>query len=1072
MAQSSSKFKLLNLLFLVCLFTCCSNPEVDSEHVSSVGSIEFSKDQDLTPVIGTQGGEASITFTATDDWFADVTAVTRSLDWLSLSPTNGKAGMVTLQIKVQPNDSYDERNAAILLNCGKDSKSITFTQKQKNALLVTSNKVEIGAQGGSFSIEMQTNVGVSYEIDDFAKEWLFISSSSTRGLISSTLDFQVAENNDVKPRQATITLSGGEVTEQVVVYQAGSEPTIILSQNEYVVSSQGETIKIELRSNTSYEVKMPDVFWINESLTRSMSAYTHYFTIDANDTYDSRSAEIIFCNKDSGIEETVLIKQVQKDAILVAQNEYTVKSQGEILNFSVNTNVDFNIETSVDWIKNVKTRGLSEKPLQFVIDANDTGINREGEIFITHNELKQTIKIIQSSLDLELEREALIAFYQIAGGENWLNKTNWCSDKPLNEWFGISVNSAGQVISVVLQENGVKGDIGDLIHTLTPLTELKKLYLSQSNTEDIYGSISDDIYNFTNMEYLRINNELSGVLDERIAKLKKLKELDLTGVIVSSSVLRQICNSLTDLYTLQLTNCNIDGPIPDEIGNLKNLRLLGLIYGDIEGTIPESIWSLSLNSLSFQGNSKLHGNISPNIKNLNNLMFLSIQNCSLSGEIPDEICQCSELTQLWLQGNKLEGDIPTDIGNLKNMFSLELQNNNLTGTLPVSMSQMSSLVVCNLYGNRLSGSVPEDVSNIWNKWSPLSYIIPQQEGYILTYKPIYSSTDYSKDGEVKLLQRHTDGKGIPIIFLGDAFVDTDMDEGGYYDVVMNKAMEAFFSIEPMISLRNLFDVYSVRCVSENNFIGGNTALSSKLPTDNEQDGGDVNKCLEYALYAVEDLENVSINVIVNENQQMGFTYMLDDLCTISFTSLHESGLDWQNFLSVFRHEGIGHGFGLLGDEYGHSGVLNEQGKQTILQAHQIGKFLNLDVTDSQTDILWKNFLTDSRYENEDLGIYEGGLGHYAKGIYRPSYVSIMRFNRPIFNAPSREAIYKRAMKLAYGDNWEYDYETFVEFDLSTNANVQLNTNSKIQILKNHQPLQTLPYTSKQILQNGQLIFKR
>ena len=34
----------------------------------------------------------------------------------------------------------------------------------------------------------------------------------------------------------------------------------------------------------------------------------------------------------------------------------------------------------------------------------------------------------------------------------------------------------------------------------------------------------------------------------------------------------------------------------------------------------------------------------------------------------------------------------------------------------------------------------------------------------------------------------------------------------------------------------------------------------------------------------------------------------------------------------------------------------------------------------------------------------------------------------LFNAPSREAIYKRAMKLAYGDSWTYDYEEFVKFD--------------------------------------------
>lgn len=38
-----------------------------------------------------------------------------------------------------------------------------------------------------------------------------------------------------------------------------------------------------------------------------------------------------------------------------------------------------------------------------------------------------------------------------------------------------------------------------------------------------------------------------------------------------------------------------------------------------------------------------------------------------------------------------------------------------------------------------------------------------------------------------------------------------------------------------------------------------------------------------------------------------------------------------------------------------------------------------------------------------------------------------------FNAPSREIIYKRVMKLAYGDSWKYDYEKFVKFDAQGHA---------------------------------------
>ena len=45
----------------------------------------------------------------------------------------------------------------------------------------------------------------------------------------------------------------------------------------------------------------------------------------------------------------------------------------------------------------------------------------------------------------------------------------------------------------------------------------------------------------------------------------------------------------------------------------------------------------------------------------------------------------------------------------------------------------------------------------------------------------------------------------------------------------------------------------------------------------------------------------------------------------------------------------------------------------------------------------------------------------------------MRYNTGGFNAPSREAIYYRIHKLAYGADWEYDYEEFVEWDARNRA---------------------------------------
>ena len=85
----------------------------------------------------------------------------------------------------------------------------------------------------------------------------------------------------------------------------------------------------------------------------------------------------------------------------------------------------------------------------------------------------------------------------------------------------------------------------------------------------------------------------------------------------------------------------------------------------------------------------------------------------------------------------------------------------------------------------------------------------------------------------------------------------------------------------------------------------------------------------------------------------------------------------------------------------------------------------MDVTSDPSSVQWSVFLSDQRYANENLGVYEGALT-YQYGAYRPSVNSIMRYNTGGFNAPSRYAIYNRIME--YSGATEYDYETFVEYD--------------------------------------------
>ena len=380
----------LGLLLMLC--QGCSEDKEENPPAPESPSITVESEEDI-PVFDTAGGTLALTFTTTSDWTASVDGAASG--WLSVSPASGEAGTHTLSLVTTANDSYDERNASVTITSGSVKKTITVTQKQKDALILTSNKVELEAEGGDFSIELQANVEVTYEIESGAQTWLTPVARS-RGLTSSFLAFHAEANEEAEARQAVIKLAGGNgLTEEVTVYQIGTGPALVLSQSEYIVSSAGETIQVELRSNTAYEIEMPGVDWLRKNSSRSLSTYTHYFIVDPNETYDARSAVIRFIDRENGIEQTVTVTQMQRDAIVVAQNVYQIGVEGGALNFAVQANVDFTVSTNADWITQVEARGLTERMLCFEVTPNEGEEMREAVITLESGSVKQTIKVQQ-----------------------------------------------------------------------------------------------------------------------------------------------------------------------------------------------------------------------------------------------------------------------------------------------------------------------------------------------------------------------------------------------------------------------------------------------------------------------------------------------------------------------------------------------------------------------------------------------------------------------------------------------------------------------------------------------------
>ena len=233
------------------------------------------------------------------------------------------------------------------------------------------------------------------------------------------------------------------------------------------------------------------------------------------------------------------------------------------------------------------------------------------------------------------------------------------------------------------------------------------------------------------------------------------------------------------------------------------------------------------------------------------------------------------------------------------------------------------------------------------------------DGIMITQLPAnaYRSQDMSQDGKVTQILKHKTGNGVPIVIMGDGFLDRDI-TSGKYRAATNKAIDGLFSMHPMKALKDYFDVYEVKAVSFNDYFTStsSTAFSSKFTSITSTEiKGDDSRVTEYAKKAIEEkrLDDALIIVLINDNRYAGTCSMYMDTKesdipngnSIAYVPLIESNEEQTMFSTVLCHEAIGHGFAKLADEYDNIifEKIPEDEKQDLISRQKSSGYRNLAI---------------------------------------------------------------------------------------------------------------------------------
>ena len=341
------------------------------------------------------------------------------------------------------------------------------------------------------------------------------------------------------------------------------------------------------------------------------------------------------------------------DGALDRWQRVTTDGDGRVTGLDVGSNLlNGEIPSELGDLSNLKLLFINDNGLTGALPQSLTGLTAL-ESFHFHNNsglcapideafqtwLQEIPSVVGSSCateDSSEDREALVQLYSALDGENWNNNANWLTERPIREWHGVTHDASGRVTRLLLEANGLAGELPKGLGSLSNLKRLE------------FG-----------------NNQLTGEIPRELGNLSALETL-LLGSDTSYAG-------------------GLSGSIPKELGSLSKLETLNLRFNLLTGDIPAELGNLTSLGTLLLGYNRLSGEIPSELGGLSNLINLEIVYNRLTGKIPAELGNLSNLTRLLLGHNQLSGEIPKELGNLSNLKALSIESNKLTGCIPAAL---------------------------------------------------------------------------------------------------------------------------------------------------------------------------------------------------------------------------------------------------------------------------------------------------------------------------------------------------------------------------------------------------
>ena len=175
--------------------------------------------------VSSDAGTTVVKVVSTADWTARMTfdAGQSKGEWCSMDIKSGagdSSKATDITVTYDANTSYGDRSATLYVSSGNYNKSIKITQKQLDAINVTTDQFNIPVEGETFNIEVKSNVAFETWYDSSCG-WIEKVENASRAYATRQVRFKVKPNDSAEERQTEVNFTYKDITKVVTIIQAG-----------------------------------------------------------------------------------------------------------------------------------------------------------------------------------------------------------------------------------------------------------------------------------------------------------------------------------------------------------------------------------------------------------------------------------------------------------------------------------------------------------------------------------------------------------------------------------------------------------------------------------------------------------------------------------------------------------------------------------------------------------------------------------------------------------------------------------------------------------------------------------